>query len=93
VIARFFTGDKVSSEIKAQSTTRCEIVLATEGCPAHKEAASSGNTFNDIAEGSERDQARCMKRAAEYHAYCGSTQPVQARFYSKGSLVVEQTAH
>jgi len=92
VVARFFKGDKVAGETTVQPTTRCEITLASEGCPGHQEVGLPAGTFNDIAEGSEHDQARCMKRAVEYHAYCASTQPVRARFYSKGALLQEQTA-
>jgi len=89
VVGRFFDGETLVSEVKALPATRCEVTLGGEGCPAHKETVG---TFNDTYEGSESNEARCMARAQEYHAYCGSSQPVRMRFYSGGTVVKEETA-
>lgn len=89
VVARFVDGETLVSEVKAQPTTRCEVTLAVEGCPAHTWAVG---TFNDHYEGSESNEARCMRRANEYHVYCGSSQPVRTRFYNLKTLTKEETA-
>ena len=61
-----------------------------EGCPAHKDAGVG--SFNDTYQGAESSEARCMSRAGEYHAYCGSSQPVRTRFYNGATMVKEETA-
>jgi hypothetical protein len=89
VVARYFDGKTRVNEVRAQPATRCEVVLPAEGCPLH--AVVTG-TFNDVFEGSEINQARCMNRASEFHAYCGSSQPVRTRFYNGRVVVKEETA-
>jgi hypothetical protein len=74
---------------KLSAGTHCEIVLGAEGCPLHP---GPTGTFNDSFEGSERNEARCLDRAAEYRAYCGSTQSVRARFYVGNAMAQEKVS-
>jgi hypothetical protein len=69
--------------------THCEITLGAEGCPLHP---GPTGTFNDSYQGSESNEARCLDRAAEYRAYCGSTQTIRARFYQGGAMTKEKTS-
>jgi hypothetical protein len=89
VVGRFFSGDTVVSEVRSQPTTRCEVVLSSEGCPAHKEV---GSTFNDTDEGSRNNEARCMSRASEFHSWCSGSRAVRTRFYNAGTMVRESIA-
>jgi hypothetical protein len=68
--------------------TRCETVLSDEGCPSNP---SIKGTFPDDWDGSGRDQARCMKRAADWFSYCASSKPVVTRFYRGAIVAQEQT--
>jgi len=96
ITATFFDGGKpVASK---DSNQRCEITLPAEGCPLQRENsglqpwAKEGGAFADTEDGADSDRARCMRRASEYAAYCGSNQAVVARFFDGGLSVATQTA-
>ncbi len=83
VIARFVDNGTVVATQRASS--RCEVALPAEGCPAHK--AEIAGTFNDQADGADRDQARCLRRASEWRDWCASTQQVSASFLEGGKVL------
>src|SRR5204863_497430 len=67
--------------------TRCEIALPEAGCPGD---ASKPRTFDDEYENANKDVARCMRRALEYYDWCGSGQPVIARYFDGATMKREQ---
>lgn len=62
---------------------RCEIVLGPEVCPG---TGSGDRTFDDPAEGTAADPARCLARAKDWFSYCASSSPVTARHLSGGKV-------
>jgi hypothetical protein len=69
--------------------THCEIELGPDRCPGLPSIAKSGSSrvFFDTWETAGIDVARCMSRAAEYHAGCKSRYPVTARFLEGREVV------
>jgi hypothetical protein len=89
VTARFYSDEKLVRETKADAPSTCQIVLGEEGCPGTKDTRRA---FNDHWEGSNQDAARCMKRAGEFHLWCGKQNEAIARFTSGGKIVREERA-
>ncbi len=84
VTARFFRGATLSTEQRVEPPTRCQISI-TE-CPRNADMVA---LFNDDAEHSDVNPARCAARAGDWFGWCGGGAPVTARYYEGATLLKE----
>ncbi len=84
VSASFLVGSSVAA--KAEST-RCQVALPAAGCKKHPEHKG---TFNDAYEGSQYEEARCLRRAAEWQAWCDLAEPVRVTFFAGAKQQAER---
>lgn len=87
VTTRFYDHGKVAREERADPKTRCEVQLPGNVCEAHTEISGP---FNDAWEGSDHDEARCLKRANEWFGYCGASGPVVVRYHKTAETFSER---
>ena len=76
----------MDGEIKAtKSTYDSACVIEQEVCRKRPNKAGS---FTDYHQNSDTDQSRCLKRASEYHRWCGNTydEVTTALFYESGEV-------
>jgi len=86
VSARYFEGSKLIREERASPAgTRCVITLPD--CPRKPDATG---TFNDEWEHADVDPNRCMRRADEYWAWCGTGVEVTSRFFRGDAAAQER---
>ena len=79
----YLKGDKV--ETLSSDTPYQGCFISQASCKKHPQYAG---TFYDNYDNSSADKKRCMKRAADYHKYCGNDSEVttRAEFYKKGNV-------
>ena len=85
VISRFFQqGELVTVESTRDSA--CEVELNT--CTKHPERVG---TFLDFHKGAHKNQEVCLKRADQYHRWCGNSymQEINVRFMQNGEATAE----
>lgn len=86
VTVQFMHGTTPAAEKTTSFPTRCQIAMSE--CPRTNETSSV--VFNDAFEGSDRDPARCARRAAELACWCGAGRGATARFLRGRSVELEE---
>lgn len=78
----------------ANLSTRCEVHFSAEKCVARPGVFKfgSGNLLLDTHDNADKDEARCLKRAAEYFGYCKSTKPIISFFYRGNTVIASRIA-
>lgn len=90
LIAGKKTVQAIRAELKALAAAkpRCEITLPA--CPLRSHLKAG--TLVDNYDNSGQKQDRCLARAQEYASYCGTGEPVTAKFYSGGKVAAQRVS-
>ena len=85
-IAKFVKNNEV---IAQKSTYDSACVIEQEVCRKHPKKAG---LFTDYHQNADTDQARCLKRASDYHRWCGNTydEVTTAFFYQSGEVAAKK---
>jgi hypothetical protein len=78
---------KTVRSVRVAPQSRCQVTIPE--CPKDGNVAG---IFNDSWEGADKNEKRCLARADEWLAWCGTSKSVTARFFGSGKLVGERNA-
>jgi hypothetical protein len=80
---------KPLSGLSGAGATRCKIELGPNKC-VHLPTLPA--TFDDADKFADTQPARCQERGQDWYSFCGSGEPVVARFFRNGRVDHEYTA-